>query len=70
MNAPLEVASFPAFRIASAIASLYSIEGRFICGLRKKADIWRRYHWFPRQMTSEKRAQKFHADDVSLPRSG
>ena len=26
-------------------------------------------HWFPRQMTSEKRAQKFHADDSWLPRS-
>ena len=27
-------------------------------------------HWFPRQMTSEKRAQKFHTDDALLPRSG
>ena len=36
----------------------------------KTADIWRRYHWFPRQMTSEKRAQKFHSDDASLRRSG
>ena len=26
----------------------------------KTADIWRRYHCFPRQMTSEKRVQKFH----------
>ena len=26
------------------------------------------YHWFPREMTSEKRAQKFHTDDASLPR--
>ena len=25
----------------------------------KTADIWRRYDWFHRQMTSEKRAQKF-----------
>ena len=25
---------------------------------------------FPREIESEKRAQKFHADDVSLPRSG
>ena len=25
---------------------------------------------FPCQMTSEKRAQKFHSDDASLPRSG
>ena len=22
--------------------------------LEKTADIWRRYHWFPREMTSEK----------------
>ena len=36
----------------------------------KTADIWRRYHWFPRQMTSEKRAQIFITDDASLPRSG
>ena len=36
----------------------------------KTADIWRRYHWFPRQMTSEKRAQKFHTDDASLLSSG
>ena len=36
----------------------------------KTADIWRRYHWFPLQITSGKRAQKFHTDDASLPRSG
>ena len=24
-------------------------------------------HWFPAEMTSEERAQKFHTDDVSLP---
>ena len=35
----------------------------------KTAVIWRRYHWFPHQMTSEERAQKFHTDDAS-PRSG
>ena len=34
------------------------------------ADILRRHHWFPHEMTSEKRAQKFHIDDVSLPRRG
>ena len=33
----------------------------------KTADIWWRLHWFPRVMTSEKQAQKFHTDDVSLP---
>ena len=37
----------------------------------KTADIWLRYHWFPRQQTtSEKRVQKFHTDDVSLPDLG
>ena len=36
----------------------------------KTADILRRHHWFPPEMKSEKRAQKFHTDDVSLPRSG
>ena len=33
-------------------------------------DISWRHHWFLREMTSEKRAQKFHTDDASLPRSG
>ena len=36
----------------------------------KTANIRRRYERFSRQMTFEKRAQKFHADDASLPRSG
>ena len=26
------------------------------------------HHWFPREKVSEKRAQKFHSDDSSLPR--
>ena len=30
----------------------------------------RRYHWLPREMTSEKRAKSFHTDDASLPRTG
>ena len=30
---------------------------------------WRRHHRFPREMTSEKWAQKLHTDDASLPRS-
>ena len=29
----------------------------------KTADISRRHHWFPREMTSGKRAQKFNTDD-------
>ena len=36
----------------------------------KTADNWRRHHWFFRQMTemtSEKRAKKFHTDGVLLP---
>ena len=41
----------------------------------KTADISRRHHWFPRQTTSEKRAQKFLRQIFSqsaetLPRSG
>ena len=36
----------------------------------KTANISRRHQRFPREMTSEKRAQKFHTDDASLPRSG
>ena len=36
----------------------------------KTADTWRGHHWFPREMTSEEWAQKFHSDDASLPRSG
>ena len=36
----------------------------------KTTDISRRHFRFPHDMTSEKRAQKFHTDDVSLPRSG
>ena len=36
----------------------------------KTADISRRHHCFPREMTSQKRVQKVHSDDASLPRSG
>ena len=39
-------------------------------GPSKTADVLRRHYWFPREMTSEKKVQKFHADDVPLPRSG
>ena len=35
----------------------------------KTGDIPRRQHWFPREITAEERAQKFHTDDASLPRS-
>ena len=36
----------------------------------KTAEISRRHHWFPNEMTPEKRAKKFHTDDASLLRSG
>jgi len=34
----------------------------------KTADASRRHRRFAREMTSKKRAQKFHTDDVSPPR--
>ena len=36
---------------------------------KKTADIPRRQHWFPLEITSEKRSQRFHTDDASLPGS-
>ena len=53
----------------SAAAPQTSFRGETSGEASKTADIWRRYDWFSRQMTSEKRAQKFHTDDASLPRS-
>ena len=35
------------------------------CQPEKTADISLRHHRFPREMTSEKRAQKFHTDDTN-----
>ena len=35
----------------------------------KTADILWRHDWFPPEMTTEQRPQKFHTDDVSLPSS-
>ena len=35
----------------------------------QKANILRHYHWFPREMPSEKQAQIFHTDDPSLTSS-
>ena len=49
----------PAF-ITSRLYKLWS---------EKTVDISRSHQRFLRQMTSEERAQKFHTDDVSLPRS-
>ena len=34
---------------------------------KKTADISRQHDWFPREMTSEERVQKFQTLDVSLP---
>ena len=36
----------------------------------KRTDTSQRRNWFPREMTTEKGAQKFHTDDASLPRTG
>ena len=38
--------------------------------LRKQPAFGDATNWFPREMTSEKRAQKFHGDDASLPETG
>ena len=37
---------------------------------KKTADISRRHRWFPGEVTSKKRAQKFHTDDLLRRRSG
>ena len=34
--------------------------------LEKTANTSRHHDWFTREMTSEKRAQKFHTDDASV----
>ena len=34
----------------------------------KRAEILRRYQWFPREISCEERAEKFHTDDATLPR--
>ena len=41
----------------------------FIRYLEKTADILRRHHWDPCEMTFEKRAQKSHTNDALLTRS-
>ena len=35
-----------------------------------QTSISRRYHWFPHEMTSEQRLQKFHTIDVRYPDLG
>ena len=51
--------------IFSGITHLWSQVG--ICTLKpeKTANIWQCYHWFPSQMTSEKRVQKFPTYDIT-----
>ena len=41
-----------------------------ICNLRKQSTFREASYWFPREMTSEERAEKFDIDDASLPKSG
>ena len=59
------------FSLSTVTAHLAALQGRLYLTLmkpEKTVDILRRYRWFPREMTFEKRAQKFHTDDASLPR--
>ena len=50
----------------------FAFPGKTVIDIRyeKTAYISQRLQRFPRETTSEKRAQKFHTDDASLPRSG
>ena len=50
----------------------FAFPGKTVIDIRyeKTAYISQRLQRFPRETTSEKRAQKFHIDDASLPRSG
>ena len=54
------------------IGRLLTQERCFRLDFEKTADISRRHPSLvnPREMTAEKRAQKFHTDDASLPISG
>ena len=59
------------FSLSTVTAHLAALQGRLYLTLmkpEKTVDILRRYRWFPREMMFEKRAQKFHTDDASLPR--
>ena len=59
------------FTSCTTITSRFQLEqGPLSAGTEKTACISQRHHWFPREMTSEQRLQKFHTDDASLPRSG
>ena len=41
------------------------------CSLRKQLTFCDTIdHWFPREVMSDNRVQKFHTDDTTLPRSG
>ena len=43
---------------------------RFHVAWTKQLTFWHAQYWFPREMPPEDQAQKFHADEVSSPRSG
>ena len=51
---------------------LYLFPVLILCYLvwKKTANILRLHHWFPCEMYSKERAQKFYTDDTSLSRSG
>ena len=36
---------------------------------KKTADISRRHDWYSREVTSKELQQKFHTDDISLPKN-
>ena len=41
-----------------------------ICNLRYQSTFREASYRFPRELTSEERAEKFDIDDLSLPKSG
>ena len=65
----LEVQGSSLARRVVSLKELYSTLSLFTQVI-KWVPAWRRYLWFPRQMTSRKLVQKFHAGDASLPRYG
>ena len=64
---------FPFHVLYIYIRTVRKKNGKNLCSVfcNSKEFFWYvSHHWFPREMTSEKRTQKFHTDDASLPRSG
>ena len=60
----------PGYRALEWIISYNRAKCYSFCSLRKQPTFCNATKWFSGEMTSEKRAQKFNTDDVSLPRSG